>query len=67
VGRRLRRQDGLVALVLVPTRELAVQTHKALAHAMHGARGAVGGVVLGGESKDAEKRRLRKGGCVNNV
>ena len=28
---------------------------------MHGARGALGGVVMGGESKDAQKRRLRKG------
>lgn len=57
----LKRTDGLVGLVLVPTRELALQTFKALEHVMHGGRGALGGIVVGGESKDNEKRRLRKG------
>ena len=58
---RYVREDGTRALVMVPTRELAaqvLQSAEELARAYHW---VVCGAVVGGENKQKEKARLRKG------
>lgn len=61
---RVSRDEGTRALVMVPTRELAAQvldTAAALSKPYHW---VVCGGVMGGENKQKEKARLRKGVCV---
>lgn len=55
------RADGVRALILVPTRELAVQTFEWLQKLCRSFNRIVPGVLLGGEKKKSEKARLRKG------
>eukprot|EP00808_Paulinella_micropora_P014493 g19175.t1 len=63
LGVALSRQDGCRALILAPTRELALQIYKVVSSVVqrvfHGR--LIPGVVMGGEKKKAEKARLRKG------
>lgn len=59
---RVRRADGPKAIVLAPTRELAIQIHcsvvEKLLRAFHW---IVGGTICGGMKRKAEKERLRRG------
>lgn len=58
---RIQRCDGTFALVLVPTRELCLQVHEILHKLLHRFHWIVPGYVMGGENRDKEKARLRKG------
>ena len=58
---RLTRQDGTFAIVLAPTRELVLQIYEVLQGVLHRSHWIVPGYLTGGESRKAEKTRLRKG------
>ncbi|XP_017872405.1 PREDICTED: probable ATP-dependent RNA helicase CG8611 [Drosophila arizonae] len=58
---RIKRTDGVVALVIVPTRELALQTYELFQKLVKPFTWIVPGALLGGESRKSEKARLRKG------
>eukprot|EP00047_Mylnosiga_fluctuans_P005888 m.243399 g.243399 ORF g.243399 m.243399 type:complete len:735 (-) comp14233_c0_seq1:218-2422(-) len=62
--KKVERADGVLALVLTPTRELALQTLEVFTHLLYSCVGIVPGAVMGGEKKKAEKARLRKGVSV---
>lgn len=51
----------MVALVIVPTRELCLQVYETLEKLLHRFHWIVPGYVMGGEKKPKEKARLRKG------
>ncbi|GAB5580243.1 probable ATP-dependent RNA helicase DDX31 isoform X5 [Prionailurus iriomotensis] len=55
------RSDGPYALVLVPTRELALQSFNTVQKLLKPFTWIVPGVLMGGERKKSEKARLRKG------
>lgn len=55
------RDAGTFALVLVPTRELCLQTHEAVEKLAQPFPWLVCTTIMGGERKKAEKGRLRKG------
>ena len=57
----LTRADGCQALVIVPTRELAVQSYELLEKLCRCFNNLVTGILTGGEKKKSEKARLRKG------
>ena len=57
----MTRSDGVRALILVPTRELAVQTFEWIQKLCRSFARIVPGVLSGGEKKKSEKARLRKG------
>ncbi|XP_018330433.1 probable ATP-dependent RNA helicase CG8611 [Agrilus planipennis] len=57
---KLNRSNGVQALVVVPTRELALQTHE-LFGKINTFQWVVTGLLCGGEKRKAEKERLRKG------
>lgn len=59
--RRISREDGTLAVVVVPTRELAEQVQHVAAQVFRPWHWIVTGSVMGGESKHREKSRLRKG------
>ena len=59
--KRVVREDGSYAIVLVPTRELAEQVESVAAQVMKPWHWIVVGSVRGGEPKNKEKARLRKG------
>jgi ATP-dependent RNA helicase DDX31/DBP7 len=59
--RQLHRNSGLFAIVLAPTRELCKQISMVLDKLLRCAPWLVGTTVIGGESKQSEKARLRKG------
>jgi ATP-dependent RNA helicase DDX31/DBP7 len=61
---RITREDGTRALVMVPTRELAVQVLDTCAKLGKCYHWVVCGGVMGGENKQKEKARLRKGVSV---
>ena len=61
---RLARKDGAAALVIVPTRELAAQVLALFEALTKRFIWLVPGAVTGGESRDREKARLRKGVTV---
>lgn len=50
-----------VALILCPTRELALQTQEVLHALLKPFHWIVAGAVIGGEKKKSEKARIRKG------
>lgn len=54
----------VIALVLVPTRELCLQVHEILQKLLHRFHWIVPGYVMGGENRSKEKARLRKGRMV---
>ena len=51
----------MVALVLVPTRELCLQVYGIAQQLVHRFHWIVPGYVMGGENRAKEKARLRKG------
>ncbi|KAL7744500.1 hypothetical protein ACLKA6_001868 [Drosophila palustris] len=57
----IKRTDGVLALVIVPTRELALQTYELFQKLLKPYTWIVPGALLGGESRKSEKARLRKG------
>ncbi|XP_050459309.1 probable ATP-dependent RNA helicase CG8611 [Cataglyphis hispanica] len=58
---KLNRNSGLSALVVVPTRELALQTYECFIKLVKPFTWIVPGYIVGGEKRKAEKARLRKG------
>ncbi|KAL5276919.1 DDX31 family protein [Megaselia abdita] len=58
---KLTRDIGIVALVIVPTRELALQTYELFVKLLKPFTWVVPGIITGGEKRKAEKNRLRKG------
>lgn len=58
---RIERAHGTFALVLVPTRELCLQVYDILLKLLHRFHWIVPGYVMGGENRNKEKARLRKG------
>lgn len=61
VSPRIQRQDGCMALVLAPTRELCTQILETANKLIQPFVYLVPGAIVGGEKKKAEKARLRKG------
>lgn len=59
--KKISREDGTLAIVIVPTRELAEQVQYVAAQVFRPWHWIVTGSVMGGESKHREKSRLRKG------
>ncbi|KEQ96548.1 hypothetical protein AUEXF2481DRAFT_64617 [Aureobasidium subglaciale EXF-2481] len=57
----LTRDSGLFAIILAPTRELSKQISTVLETLLGAAHWIVAGTVIGGEKKQSEKARLRKG------
>lgn len=58
---QINRQNGLFALILTPTRELASQIYSVLESLLRCHHQIVPGIVVGGEKKKSEKARIRKG------
>ncbi|XP_064650108.1 probable ATP-dependent RNA helicase DDX31 [Lineus longissimus] len=58
---KLCRNDGVFAIVIVPTRELAVQSFETFQKLVYSFTWLVAGSVMGGENRKSEKARLRKG------
>ena len=58
---KICRTDGAYALVVVPTRELAIQSFEWLQKICRTFNWIIPGVLLGGENKKSEKARVRKG------
>ncbi|XP_022078405.2 probable ATP-dependent RNA helicase DDX31 isoform X1 [Acanthochromis polyacanthus] len=58
---KIQRSDGPLAVVIVPTRELALQTFNTFQKLLKPFTWIVPGVLMGGEKRKAEKARLRKG------
>ncbi|XP_043275376.1 probable ATP-dependent RNA helicase CG8611 [Venturia canescens] len=58
---KLMRNSGLRALVVVPTRELALQTYECFLKLVKPFTWIVPGYLVGGEKRKAEKARLRRG------
>ncbi|KAF6198101.1 hypothetical protein GE061_007848 [Apolygus lucorum] len=58
---KLNRKDGVKALIVLPTRELALQTYECFTKLMRAFTWIVPGIVIGGEKRKSEKVRLRKG------
>ncbi|XP_058300898.1 probable ATP-dependent RNA helicase DDX31 isoform X2 [Hylobates moloch] len=58
---KIQRSDGPYALVLVPTRELALQSFDTVQKLLKPFMWIVPGVLMGGEKRKSEKARLRKG------
>uniref|UniRef100_A0A3Q7H9A7 ATP-dependent RNA helicase n=1 Tax=Solanum lycopersicum TaxID=4081 RepID=A0A3Q7H9A7_SOLLC len=63
---RIQRSDGTFALVLVPTHELCMQVYEILQKLLHRFHWIVPGYIMGGESRNKEKARLRKGILLAN-
>nr|XP_022905890.1 probable ATP-dependent RNA helicase CG8611 [Onthophagus taurus] len=57
---RLKRTDGIQVLIVVPTRELALQTNEEFKK-INTFQWIVTGYLCGGESRKSEKDRIRKG------
>lgn len=58
---KIKRTDGIFALVIVPSRELAIQTLEVLTKLLKPFTWIVPSYVTGGEKRKSEKARLRKG------
>nr|XP_014099692.2 probable ATP-dependent RNA helicase CG8611 [Bactrocera oleae] len=58
---KITRDSGVLAVVIVPTRELAVQTYELFQKLLKPFTWIVPGVLMGGERRKAEKARIRKG------
>ncbi|CAI9534271.1 unnamed protein product, partial [Staurois parvus] len=58
---KIQRSNGPYALVLVPTRELALQSFTTIQKLLKPFSWIVPGVLMGGEKRKSEKARLRKG------
>ncbi|KAK7420872.1 ATP-dependent RNA helicase dbp7 [Neonectria magnoliae] len=60
-GAQIHRDSGVFAIIVAPTRELAKQTHTVLEQLIRPFPWLVSTAITGGESKKAEKSRIRKG------
>ncbi|PFH62367.1 hypothetical protein XA68_13961 [Ophiocordyceps unilateralis] len=60
-GSRVHRDSGVFAIIISPTRELAKQVHTVLEQLLRPFPWLVSTAISGGESKKAEKARIRKG------
>ncbi|OAA32226.1 DEAD-like helicase [Moelleriella libera RCEF 2490] len=60
-GKLIHRNSGIFAIIVSPTRELAKQTHSVLEQLIRPFPWLVSTAISGGESKKAEKARIRKG------
>lgn len=60
-GQKIHRDSGVFAIIVAPTRELARQTHTVLEQLIRPFPWLVSTSITGGESKKAEKSRIRKG------
>lgn len=58
---KLKRSDGIHAIVIVPTRELAIQSYECFEKLSRAFTWIVPGYLIGGEKKKSEKARIRKG------
>uniref|UniRef100_A0A182KGR7 ATP-dependent RNA helicase n=1 Tax=Anopheles christyi TaxID=43041 RepID=A0A182KGR7_9DIPT len=58
---QIHRTDGIKAVVIVPTRELAVQTYELVQKLLKPFTWIVPGYLTGGEKRKTEKARLRAG------
>lgn len=58
---KLTRNDGIRALCIVPTRELAIQTYEVFVKLLKPFTSIVSTYITGGEKRKSEKARLRKG------
>lgn len=58
---KINRDCGILAVIIVPTRELAIQTYELFQKLVKPFTWIVPGVLMGGERRKAEKARLRKG------
>ncbi|NXI47438.1 DDX31 helicase, partial [Galbula dea] len=58
---KIQRSDGPYALILVPTRELALQSFETIQKLLKPFAWIVPGVLMGGEKRKSEKARLRRG------
>lgn len=58
---KINRSDGPYAVVLLPTRELALQSYEVFEYLCHTFVWIVPGLIVGGEKRKAEKSRIRKG------
>ncbi|XP_061749749.1 probable ATP-dependent RNA helicase DDX31 isoform X2 [Nerophis ophidion] len=58
---KVSRSDGPLAVIIVPTRELALQTFNTFQKLLKPFMWIVPGVLMGGEKRKSEKARLRKG------
>ncbi|XP_058445068.1 probable ATP-dependent RNA helicase CG8611 isoform X2 [Malaya genurostris] len=59
--RKISRTDGIIAVIIVPTRELALQTYELFVKLLKPFTWIVSGYLCGGEKRKAEKARLRAG------
>ena len=60
-SRPVDRRDGTRAIVLLPTRELCLQTFRTMERVLAAFHWIIPGVLVGGDKRKAEKARLRKG------
>jgi ATP-dependent RNA helicase DDX31/DBP7 len=60
-GKQIHRDSGVFGIIVSPTRELAKQTHTVLEQLIRPFPWLVSTAITGGESKKAEKSRIRKG------
>ncbi|GCC33110.1 ATP-dependent DNA helicase DDX31 [Chiloscyllium punctatum] len=58
---KIQRSDGPYAVVIIPTRELALQSFDTIQKLIKPFTWIVPGVLMGGEKRKSEKARLRKG------
>ncbi|XP_055610217.1 probable ATP-dependent RNA helicase CG8611 [Uranotaenia lowii] len=58
---KISRGDGILAVIVVPTRELALQTYELFVKLLKPFTWIVSGFLCGGEKRKAEKARLRAG------
>ena len=58
---QVRREDGPLAVIITPTRELAQQSFTVMQSLLGAFAWIVPGAITGGEKKKSEKARLRKG------
>ncbi|XP_014780846.1 probable ATP-dependent RNA helicase DDX31 [Octopus bimaculoides] len=58
---KLKRSDGVHAIVIVPTRELALQSFQTFQKLVNTCCWIVPTCIIGGEKRKSEKARLRKG------
>ena len=58
---KINRTDGPYAVVLLPTRELAIQSYEVFESMCRTFVWIVPGLIVGGENRKAEKSRIRKG------
>lgn len=58
---RLTRQDGTVAIIVTPTRELALQIYEVVQLILKRYFYIIPGMLIGGQNRNKEKSKLRKG------